>query len=135
MATHIAGMIRVVSEAETFLGPGGTVNALRKAIGPIAPPEGPFGPLRWFIQRTQAHSHDANYGVVVFTGDLLNYDDGEAVVEYFKAAVKAISDGAIPYVGVNQAVIHIMVDGKPALMLDHFGALIEGLETLGDEAS
>ena len=54
MATHIAGMIRVVSEAETFLGPGGTVNALRKAIGPIAPPEGTI----W----TAAVVHSANPG-------------------------------------------------------------------------
>ena len=48
-------------------------------------------------------------------------------------AIRATSDASLPYVGVNQGVIHILVDGQPSLMVDHFGAISEGMETVGDE--
>ena len=53
--------------------------------------------------------------------------------DYWVAVNKGTSDGSIQYVGVNQGVIHIQVDGQPALMIDHLGRILEGMGTLGDE--
>ena len=131
MPTHVAGQIRVGSQAENFLGPGATYSSLYKAVGGIPAPEGRYKIQLFSIRRTQAYSHDFNWGSVDLSGDLLDFDDADAVADYFRSVLLAISD--LDYIGVNQAVIHIMVDGQTAIMLDHFGALIEGMETLGDE--
>ena len=40
---------------------------------------------------------------------------------------------AHPCLEVHQGVLHLMVDGERPVMIDHMGAILEGLEMVGDE--
>ena len=84
MPTHVAGIIRVASVAENILGAGATVQGLRRAIAPIAPPEGRYGPLRWSIINDQTNSHDQQWGYWTIGGDLAEFGDSEPVREYWR---------------------------------------------------
>ncbi len=131
MALHVAAILRVGSMVDQFIGPGQTEPAIRTTLGPVPLPEGPYGALRFFIVRTQAHSHYPVWGSVVFTGDLLDVYDPEPVQKWWKAVNIALGEHA--YMSVNQGVLHLMVDGERPVMIDHMGAMLEGLETVGDE--
>ena len=130
MATHVAGIIRVASVAD-LQGPGGTDSALRRAIAPIRIPEGRYGPLHWSIINDQTNSHDQQWGYWTIRGDLAEFGDSEPVREYWRQVILAISE--TQYIGVTQGGINVLVDGQPSLMIDHFGAITEGMETVGDE--
>ena len=82
MATHVAALIRVSSVVDQFIGLGQTENAIRTTLGPVRLPEGPYAPLNMKIVKTQAHSHDVNWGMVVVTGDLRDCNESDSVLEY-----------------------------------------------------
>ena len=131
MALHVAAILRVGSLVDQFIGPGQTEPAIRTTLGPVRLPEGPYGRLGLDITRTQLHPHDSPWGSVVFTGDLLDVNDAEPVKEWWKAVNLAIGEHA--YMNVFQGVMHLMVDGERPVMIDHMGAILEGLEMVGDE--
>ena len=131
MALHVAAILRVGSVVDQFIGPGQTETAIRTTLGPTPIPEGPYGTLRLFIVKTQAHSHDSAWGSAVFTGDLLNFNDGKSVRQWWKGVNLALGEHA--YLAVTQGVLHLMVDGERPVMIDHMGAILEGLEMTGDE--
>lgn len=132
MTVHVCGMIRVASAAENFVNRGSTYGLIYKAVGGVPVPQGRY-PIQLFsIRCTQVHPHDPQWGAVDLEGDLIGLTDVDSVADYFRAAILAISE--VPYISVNQAVIHIMPDGGQSIMLDHWDVIKMGIETLGDDA-
>ena len=127
MALHIAGVIRVASVLDNFVGPGQTEGAVRHIIGALPTPAGKFGPARWDIFEDRTYSHDPQWGYVTLRGTLHDCEP-ETVREWWASIINGFTNH--PYLSLIQGVIGVVPDGGTAWTMDHHQVYQETAEIM-----